>query len=102
MVERIFLPPSQRLFFFFKDVKPVARVDFGNFYPDGGWGWVILAAATLVHFLTGGIHLAYGSLFLRIQENFGTSDTTTGQECIIYKDCDNVRFVLFCFVLFFH
>ncbi|RUS75690.1 hypothetical protein EGW08_016556 [Elysia chlorotica] len=59
------------------DVKPVARVDFGNFYPDGGWGWVVLAAATLVHFLTGGIHLAYGSLFLHIQENFETSDTTT-------------------------
>lgn len=60
-----------------QDVKPVARVDFGNFYPDGGWGWVVLAASTLVYFFTGGLHLAYGSLFLHIQENFGISGTNT-------------------------
>ncbi|GFO28295.1 monocarboxylate transporter 8 [Plakobranchus ocellatus] len=60
-----------------QDVKPVARVDFGNFYPDGGWGWLVLGAATLVHVLTGGLHLAYGSLYLPIQEKFKISDINT-------------------------
>lgn len=60
-------------------MKPLNRFDFGDFYPDGGWGWVVLGAATVVHALCNGFHLAYGTLYLSIQKKFRTSDIATGK-----------------------
>ncbi|XP_059141346.1 monocarboxylate transporter 14-like, partial [Physella acuta] len=60
-----------------QEVKPLNRFDFGDFYPDGGWGWVVLGAATVVHALCNGFHLAYGTLYLSIQKKFRTSDIST-------------------------
>ena len=49
------------------------RADFGDHYPDGGWGWVVCGAAFVVNFLTYGTHLAFGSLLSDILANFGPS-----------------------------
>ncbi len=46
------------------------RADFGDHYPDGSWGWVICGAAFTVHFLTHGLHLAYGTIFTEITAVF--------------------------------
>ncbi|KAK6986506.1 monocarboxylate transporter 2 [Biomphalaria glabrata] len=60
-----------------QDVKPVSLVDLGDFYPDGGWGWIVLGAATLVHMMCNGFHLAYGTLFLEIKKKFTITDLST-------------------------
>lgn len=48
------------------DPKPVTRIDFGDHYPDGGWGWAVLVAATIVYILCHGFQFAFGTLFLKI------------------------------------
>lgn len=48
------------------DPKPVTRIDFGDHYPDGGWGWAVLIAATIVYILAHGFHFAFGTLYLEI------------------------------------
>ncbi|KAH9525007.1 hypothetical protein Btru_000086 [Bulinus truncatus] len=60
-----------------QEVKPISLVDFGDFYPDGGWGWIVLGAATLVHMMCNGFHLAYGTLFLEIKKKFTITDLST-------------------------
>lgn len=56
------------------------RLDLVQHIPDGGWGWVVVGAATCVHMLCNGFHLAFGTLFLYIQEHFiGTDDIETGK-----------------------
>ncbi|WAR07131.1 MOT12-like protein [Mya arenaria] len=46
------------------DAKPVTRIDFGDHYPEGGWGWTVVAAATVVYILCNGIHFAFSSLLV--------------------------------------
>lgn len=55
------------------------RADFGDHYPDGGWGWVVCAAASLVHFLALGTHLAFGTLLTIVLAKFKTSLLATGR-----------------------
>ncbi|XP_062608852.1 monocarboxylate transporter 12-like isoform X1 [Saccostrea cucullata] len=50
------------------DQKPKTRIDFGEHFPDGGWGWVITVAATVVYVLCSGIHYAFGIFYLSIQK----------------------------------
>lgn len=33
-----------------------------HYYPEGGWGWVIVGVATTVHILTHGLHTGYGAI----------------------------------------
>ena len=40
------------------------RSDFGEYYPDGGWGWVITGGALVVNCICYGLHLAAGSVYL--------------------------------------
>ncbi|KAK6168903.1 hypothetical protein SNE40_020063 [Patella caerulea] len=53
------------------------RIDFGEYYPDGGWGWVVVIAATLVHILCNGFHFSYGSLYLEIRHTYKTDEIDT-------------------------
>lgn len=41
--------------------------------PDGGWGWVIVFAALMCHFLVDGIVYVFGVLFPLLVEHFGES-----------------------------
>lgn len=62
--------------------KPKTRIDFGEHFPDGGWGWVVTIAASLVYVLCNGVHHAFGILFLVIQreKKIKISDIHTGEE----------------------
>ena len=48
------------------DHKTTTRIDFGDHFPDGGWGWIVTGAATLVFILCNGFHFAFGTLYLCI------------------------------------
>ncbi|XP_013786839.1 monocarboxylate transporter 10-like [Limulus polyphemus] len=47
-----------------------------HYYPEGGWGWVICVCAFFVHFLTSGLQLSYGVLYLKIVKTFGKAHET--------------------------
>ncbi len=55
------------------------RSDFGSYYPDGGWGWVVCGASFVIHFLSHGLHLAFGTLFNEILTHFRVSPTSAGK-----------------------
>lgn len=50
--------------------KYMKRTDFGDYYPDGGWGWVVCVGAAVVHFLIYGLHLSGGTLHLAVAREF--------------------------------
>ncbi|CAG0920204.1 unnamed protein product [Notodromas monacha] len=41
-----------------------------HYYPEGGWGWVVLVCATLVHMLSHGLQLSFGVLMLGVGSKF--------------------------------
>lgn len=59
--------------------------------PEGGWGWVICAAAFLSQFVILGIHNSFGILFAFLLEEFGKSKAATGNSNGLYVSCLSVR-----------
>lgn len=55
------------------------RADFGDHYPDGGWGWVVCGAAFSVNFLCHGLLLAFGSLYMEVVTRFGAQEDQVGE-----------------------
>nr|XP_053626683.1 uncharacterized protein LOC128684499 [Cherax quadricarinatus]XP_053626684.1 uncharacterized protein LOC128684499 [Cherax quadricarinatus]XP_053626685.1 uncharacterized protein LOC128684499 [Cherax quadricarinatus] len=41
-----------------------------HYYPEGGWGWVVLLMALLVHVASHGLHQAAGILILHTMKQF--------------------------------
>ena len=44
--------------------------------PDGGWGWVVVLAGFMVHFILDGINYTFGILLLPIVEDFDSDSGT--------------------------
>ncbi|XP_026468509.1 uncharacterized protein LOC113372402 isoform X2 [Ctenocephalides felis] len=45
--------------------------------PDGGWGWVVVAAAFCVNLIADGISFSFGVMFVDFLEYFGDNKSTT-------------------------
>lgn len=41
-----------------------------HYYPEGGWGWLVLVAALIVNILTHGLHQAGGTFLICVKESF--------------------------------
>ena len=44
--------------------------------PDGGWGWVVVLAGFMVHFLLDGINYTFGIMLPPIVEDFNSEPET--------------------------
>lgn len=54
-----------------------------HYYPEGGWGWVVLIAAVLVHILSHGLLTSAGLFYIEIVRKFGQDVAEpTGSPCI--------------------
>lgn len=47
-----------------------------HYYPEGGWGWLVLASSLAVQILSHGLQLGAGVLPIHIQEKFGPKHPT--------------------------
>ena len=87
------------------DPKPVTRIDFGDHYPDGGWGWAVLIAATIVYILAHGFHFAFGTLYLEILDKpLNTSQVDGGWYCLpvfvsAFMSAFLICYVMLCYVM---
>lgn len=45
--------------------------------PDGGWGWVVVFASFMNHFILDGICYAFGVLLQSYRDQFGSSSAAT-------------------------
>ena len=50
-----------------------------HYYPERGWGWVVVACAVLVQVLCHGLHTGYGAVAVETQREFGASGLATGE-----------------------
>ena len=57
-----------------QEPKPVTRIDFGDHYPDGGWGWVVVTSAMIVYALGVGFHFAFGTIMVALVKWKGVDD----------------------------
>ena len=54
-------------------------LNFGDHYPDGGWGWVVCGAVFVVHFLALGFVYSYGSLHYLLVEKHQQLEQHSGK-----------------------
>ncbi|XP_046644820.1 monocarboxylate transporter 3-like isoform X3 [Daphnia pulicaria] len=47
-----------------------------HYYPEGGWGWLVVGAAFLVQVLTTGLQLAFGVMAAQIARHFSRQDSS--------------------------
>ena len=58
--------------------KRIASI-FQHYYPEGGWGVVLMVSVILVQVLVHGLVLAYGVMVPKIMHRFRASVTETGE-----------------------
>ena len=77
------------------DQKTTTRIDFGEHFPEGGWGWIVTAAATLVYILCNGFHYAFGTLYLCIvdSKDITVDDIHAGNYSYLYMHIKSVMSV---------
>lgn len=46
-----------------------------HYYPEGGWGWVVVTCSVMVQILTHGLHVGSGVLVYETIKKFGTEIT---------------------------
>uniref|UniRef100_A0A182QAC3 Uncharacterized protein n=1 Tax=Anopheles farauti TaxID=69004 RepID=A0A182QAC3_9DIPT len=69
------IPPSPT----FQQLMAARRLLCRRYYPEGGWGWVVIVVGLLVHTMTHGLQLAYGPLMASVMRYFDKPYTDTGK-----------------------
>lgn len=50
-----------------------------HYYPEGGWGWVVVGVASIIHALNHGLHMAFGALLPLAMNRFSQHATALGR-----------------------
>lgn len=58
------------------DARKLATL-YRHYYPEGGWGWVVIVCSVLVHILTLGLQLSCSQLVGPAQRKFGQGPVNT-------------------------
>lgn len=61
-------------------VAQVRRLLWRHYYPEGGWGYVVVACCVLVNVINHGLQLAYGVLHKPILDKFRVGILETGEK----------------------
>uniref|UniRef100_A0A182IMM6 Uncharacterized protein n=1 Tax=Anopheles atroparvus TaxID=41427 RepID=A0A182IMM6_ANOAO len=69
------IPPSPT----FQQLMAARRLLCRRYYPEGGWGWVVIVVGILVHTMTHGLQLSYGPLMASVMGYFDKPFTDTGK-----------------------
>ena len=77
------IPPSPT----FQQLMAARRLLCRRYYPEGGWGWVVIVVGILVHTMTHGLQLSYGPLMANVMRYFGKPFTDTGKR-VCERDVD--------------
>uniref|UniRef100_A0A182VVA9 Monocarboxylate transporter n=1 Tax=Anopheles minimus TaxID=112268 RepID=A0A182VVA9_9DIPT len=70
------IPPSPT----FQQLMAARRLLCRRYYPEGGWGWVVIVVGVLVHTMTHGLQLSYGPLMASVMRYFGKPFTDTAAQ----------------------
>lgn len=62
-------------------VANVGRLLRRHYYPEAGWGWVVVTCACLVHVLNHGLQLSFGELERDVIQRFRDSDYSGTGQC---------------------
>jgi len=54
-------------------LRPAGRL-WQHYYPEGGWGWVVVTVSVLVHILTHGLQLSFAVLITPLAAKFPPHD----------------------------
>ncbi|KAJ8921714.1 hypothetical protein NQ315_010624 [Exocentrus adspersus] len=65
-------PPVSRAARLVADLRQLLTLK-QHYYPEGGWGWVVLVCAILVHILSHGLHTSAGLFYTEMIKKFGTA-----------------------------
>uniref|UniRef100_A0A8W7PWH2 Uncharacterized protein n=1 Tax=Anopheles coluzzii TaxID=1518534 RepID=A0A8W7PWH2_ANOCL len=79
------IPPSPT----FQQLMAARRLLCRRYYPEGGWGWVVIVVGILVHTMTHGLQLSYGPLMANVMRYFGKPFTDT--ECTFFARQERER-----------
>lgn len=74
------MPPSPT----FQQLMAARRLLCRRYYPEGGWGWIVVVVGIMVHTMTHGIQMSYGMLLEYVMRYFGKSFTDTGESIVIF------------------
>lgn len=69
-------------------VAQVRRLLWRHYYPEGGWGYIVVACCVLVQMLNHGLQLSYGVLTETICQRFEVGLQETGEH---FKDLQTIR-----------
>lgn len=81
--------------------RPPAPTLKQHYYPEGGWGWLIVFIAVAVQILTHGLHQAAGVLLPEVNKHFPTASyLATGKYHLGYctpflSTADDIKLALF-------
>ena len=73
-----------------KGFNPKSATFRQHYYPEGGWGWIVIFCAAIVHVFTSGIQMSYGVIFVHVKDKYGKENLDLKNEKSIKLQSDSL------------